>query len=153
MPFDLYAPLFDAEGRASRKVVDAWNEELVRLFVASPEAAAVAADGGWLEIVLELALADREALAGEIEVADLEAVLYTSFPLKVVCLPADVPGLVAELSAFFGFLERAWSHAPARACRDALADPAPARLAQMLGDPRLFGAGKAVLVRISGDEG
>jgi hypothetical protein len=148
MAFDPLAPLFDPDGRASRRAIEAWEAELMALFLASPEATAADADGSWIEVVLELALSEREVVAHEIGQADLEAVLLETFPLKVVCAPADAPGLVAELVAFWRFLDRAFRMPLARECLATLEGAMLARLEDALADTRLFGGGKAALLRV-----
>ncbi len=145
MPFDLYAPLFDAAGRGSRAAIEAWEEELLALFVASPEARSFNCDGGWVEIVLELALAECEVLAPDIDASDLARVLGDSFPVRVMCRPADAAEIFDELRAFWAFLHREFALSTAPACLALLADPGA--FAVGLGDPSRYGSGKTRLLR------
>jgi hypothetical protein len=151
MSFDINQTVTDAEsGEYDERAATAYQDALLELFAASPEGVAYSEQGrgiGWTSSFLDFALRHLGLTPPEMEADDLEEVLFELFPNKVSVEPEEAHDIVAELRAFWSFLQRAYSLPNAPELLGQLDDGAARRLERELADPANYGMAKSLVMQ------
>ena len=121
-------------------------DDLLERFRASPEHARLKEHHDWASLMLEHARAFFGIRVDELTPVIVEDIVFSSFPSKVSCPPEVAGSLVAELRAFFAFLERERLCPEAGACGRLFDDKAEDTLRDRLSDPRSFGMTKSMIM-------
>ncbi|MFN3197636.1 MAG: hypothetical protein ACE366_04300 [Bradymonadia bacterium] len=128
----------DEEARA-----DELNEALFRKFLAAPESAGLNL-AHICTIVCTLGYRYCQALLPELSAADLEHVVFTLMPRKVMIEPEQAGDVIAELKAFYTYLHEVHDLEQAPMCIKVLSGKAVDLLRARLRDPSLFGPAKSM---------
>lgn len=145
--FDAKAPIFNEDGEIDEGACHAYLDGLMSAFEASPEGQALLASHGylgWVAMMGDFATGYRGAAPLEMTLADFREVLWELFPRKVSCPPTDAPEIIAALSAFWTFADRAFLAPHAKAILKELSDGATDRMKRELANPQNFGMAKAL---------
>lgn len=149
MTFDLSAPVFDAQGTYLEEQAVHYEDALMDQFTASPEGQALSKKGvelGWTHALLHYAITSLAVTPPAMTLQDLEEVVFSLFPRKVVTERGDGAEIIQELHAFWQFLQRAY-HLPRASQMLALLTPQAARrLEEKLQDPTNFGMAKSFVL-------
>lgn len=142
----ILAALFDFERQGGEVAVRRdLDQALIAEFLGSPAGKAFS-DPTWTAVVLEIAAERIGPTAASIRPVDLEEILLEYFPLLVDAEAEDAEEIVAECTAFFGFLTERYSHPDLRSCLEFLKTEGilPA-LRNGLADSRNFGLSKQLV--------
>lgn len=145
MSFDIHQDLF-ANDDYPEDAVEAYRDELVDRFYASPEGQALFEEverGGFAGLLIDYGMSYHQVTPATMSPGIFELVLFSLFPRKVSMPPEEAPEAIAELSAFCRFLAREYGLDNARECLEVLGDGAETRLARELANPANFGMAKA----------
>jgi hypothetical protein len=145
MAFDIHRNLFDGYWLDEDAAAE-YEDQLCELFLASPEAAALDGDGGWLRLMLHYAFRHVRVTPATMDEADLEEIVFDIFPRKVSCSPDSAAEIVRELAAFFAFAGRAFGLPRAADCVALLDAAAEASLRRELANPENFGIAKSFVM-------
>ncbi|HVV86524.1 MAG TPA: hypothetical protein VHE35_25880, partial [Kofleriaceae bacterium] len=129
----------DAEQRA------ALEDRLVDEFLETPEGAATSDAQGHRLFMDELGESCGVTIATATP-TDLHEVLFDAIPRRVMLEASAAAAIVADLRAFYRFLDAAHALPQAATCLRVLDDSAVRRLAANLGDRRRFGPAKALVL-------
>jgi hypothetical protein len=142
--FDIHKPFYDPdEGETD------WDrvEELVDLFFESPESEQVAETrGNWVPMMFEYSLGHIGVELPDMKRRDMEEVLFDLFPRKVSTEPESARDIVAQLRAFWQFLQRQFELKNAAEILGVLDGRAEVRLRNELADPSNFGMAKSFVM-------
>lgn len=142
--FDIHAPACDPN---DGELDEEWADTLVERFLTSPEAEAAGTDGGWARMFMEYLGRYQGVTVAKLSVASLREIVFEVVPRKVSTEPSSAGEIVAELRAFFGYLERAFGLKNMAPCLRLLGDDAAARLERDLADESKFGMAKSLVMR------
>jgi hypothetical protein len=120
-------------------------DRVVALFNQTPESKSLAESVGAPEMLLHFAGAYHGVPLAEISVDVLREVLFDQIPRKVAYESKDAPAIVAELRAFWTWLDREFALPSARECLALLNDRAADILAAALADETNFSMGKSLI--------
>jgi hypothetical protein len=141
---------FDEDGFVREEGVDDYIGQVMERFAESPECGAVfEAQGGpyWSAIFVDYGL---RYLGRELEgmlAPDLQEILLEVFPAKVTCDPGEAGAIVAELRAFWRFLQREHRLRQAGSCLETLDDPLFVEVLEAeLSDPANYGMAKSFVM-------
>jgi hypothetical protein len=123
----------------------ALEDELMRRFAASPEAAGLE-DIHACRFVMDLAADYLGATIATLDSADLHEVLFELVPRKVSIDASEAGWIVAECRAFYGYLKRAYGLRQADACLRVLGGNAVEKLEAALADRSNFGMAKSLFM-------
>lgn len=149
MAFEIYAAVFDEQGRYLEEPATCYEQALIDQFAASPEGQAITATGtklGWAGVLLHYAITYPGVTPPTMTTSDLEEVVYDLFPRKVVTERGDGAEIIQELHAFWRFLQRAYHLPRAPQMLSLLTPQAAVRLEQKLQDPTNFGLAKSFVL-------
>lgn len=150
MTFDIQQRVFDAQGEYLEDAASRYREELMELFVASPEGQELVRQGGavgWADTFMDLGIAYLGVTPPAMTPEQLESILFELFPRKVSTEPGSGQEIVQELHAFWTFLQREFGLPNASACLRLLTAATTRRLDRELQNPAKFGLAKAFLMQ------
>lgn len=151
MTFDIHQSVVDTEtGEYNEEAGIQYQEAIEELFAQSPEAAALSEQGttlGWTSMFLNYSMSYLGVTPAEMNVQEFDEVLFELFPQKVAVGPEEAAGIIAELRAFWAFLERAYGLPNAPALLKRLDDRAAGRLERALSNPANFGMAKSMVMQ------
>ncbi|HEY7158720.1 MAG TPA: hypothetical protein VH575_32550 [Gemmataceae bacterium] len=148
--FDIHQPIHDRDGEIDGERVESYIDGLMEEFVASAEAQPVFdqyGNGGWPALMMEYAINYPGVTPPEMSPADFNEVVFELFPRKVSTEPESAPSIVAELRAFWHFLQRQYGLANAKPILASLTDAAARRLERELANPANYGMAKSLFMR------
>lgn len=146
MTFDVRQRLYSDDGDYNEAAAQEYRQQLMDLFVESPEGSALIDEGieiGWAELLVVYSMDYEGVTPATMAPWHLESVVFSIFPRKVSAQPDEARGAILELRAFLRFLDREYEIENARECLEVLDDQAEARLARELGNPANFGMAKS----------
>jgi len=127
-----------------------WDEHsaltsaLIKNYDASPESPSHDITCGAASLIMEFAFNYCGCTIATMTPSDLQEIVFSIIPRKVMIQPSDAADVIADSRAFLGFLQRAYGLQQASECLKMLDDTAIERLANALGDTSLFGMGKSL---------
>ena len=150
MAFNIHQSVFSRDGEYMEKAAMRYREQLLQLFVQSPEGKALEEEGiqpgGWADMMMEYGMGYPGVTPAQMSAADLREVLFELFPRKVSALPEVAPEVIRELQAFWQFLQREFHLENAVACLKVLDEKAAERLEKEIGNPANFGIAKSMVM-------
>jgi hypothetical protein len=148
--FDIHQPIHDRDGEIDGERVDKYIDGLMEEFVASAEAQPVFdqyGNSGWPAMMMDYAINYPGVTPPEMSLADFNEVVFELFPRKVSTPPESAPVIVAELRAFWSFLQRQYGLANAKPILASLTDAATRRLERELANPANYGMAKSFFMQ------
>ncbi len=148
--FDIHQTIYDNDGEIDYERVGKYIDGLMREFVASAEAQPVFdqyGDSGYSAMMMQYAIDYMGATPPEMSLADFNEVVFELFPRKVSTEAESAPLIVAELRAFWSFLQRQYRLADATKIVASLTDAAVKRLEKELANPANYGMAKSFFMR------
>lgn len=149
MSFDLNEAVFDERGTYLEEKAVHYEHALMEQFANSPEGQAIKERGielGWAGAMIHYAITSAGATPATMTTSDLEEVVFGLFPRKVITERGDGAEIIAELRAFWHFLERVYQLPHAQQMLAHLTPQAARRLEQELQDPANFGMAKSFVL-------
>jgi hypothetical protein len=147
-PSDLLAELFEL-ANAREEIDDERRQELeyelVRRFVASPEAKALT-NVQACHWVMDFAANYFGATIATLRPAELREIVFEIIPRKVSIEASEAQWIIEENRAFYAFLERELGLEQADGCLRVLGGDAVRKLEAALSDPRNFGMAKSLVM-------
>lgn len=143
MAFDIRTSVFDGSGEYRESVAARFHDELLERFSESPEFAAITGEIGHVPVLLDYAATYCGVNLADISPDVLNELLFDIVPRKVSMSADQAPDMVAELRAFFTWLEREFGLPHAPACVELLDDSAADDLHAELSDESNFGMAKS----------
>jgi hypothetical protein len=144
--FDIHQSIIDEDsGEIDPEALESYIGGLAEEFANSPEAAPVREEYGlgWAGSLMQYAADYLGVTPPEMAVRDFREVVFEIIPRKVSTEPASAGAIVAELRAFWQFLQRAYQLPNAAGILSALQGDAAARLERELADPANYGMAKS----------
>jgi hypothetical protein len=133
----------DEYGEIDERRAEAHKHALMVEFEASPEARTLDHDVHWSELVTDYAASHLGTTPSRLEPAELSEIVFEIIPRKVICAPSSAGEIVAELQAFFCFLDRGGAPNAKRCLR--VLENSTGRLERELSNPANFGIGKSLI--------
>ncbi len=127
--------------------VQEFLEQVLDRFVASPEFRALEDSWRHMHIYLDYAWSYLGQMVSQITPEDQDEILFELFPRKVSTQPETGPKIIAEVRAFWQWLDREYQLPNARRCLQALDAGAGQRLQAELSNPRNFGMAKSFVMQ------
>ncbi len=150
MSFNIHQKITDVDGFRIEKVARKYQEQLIDLFVQSPEAQTVPYEGyqlgSWANIFMDFAIDYLGTTPTKMSQAEMQEIVFDLFPRKLSSDPENAPGIIRELRAFWEFLQREFRLANAAACLKVLDDNAASKLERAMGNPSNFGIAKSMVM-------
>ena len=149
MSFDINQPVFDSKGMYLEEQAVRYEQDLMDQFAASPEGQAITESGtelGWARALIHYAITYAGVTPPAMTASDLEEVMYSLFPRKVITEPGDGTEIIQELRAFWHFLERVYHLPQAKQMLARLTPQAARRLERELQEPANFGMAKSFVL-------
>jgi hypothetical protein len=149
MSFNIYEAVFDEQGTYLEEKAVRYEEALMDQFAASPEGQAIKERGtelGWARALIHYAITYPGVTPPTMTTGDLEEVIYDLFPRKVITQRGDGAEIIAELRAFWRFLQRVYQLPQARQMLVRLTPQAARRLERELQEPTNFGMAKSFVL-------
>jgi hypothetical protein len=109
MSFDIQQPVLTADGEYLEQAVIHYREQLTDRFVASPEGHELVQQGGavgWADTLMDLGIGYLGVTPTAIMADELKSIQFELLPRKVSAEPECGQGIIAELRAFWRFLQR-----------------------------------------------
>lgn len=122
----------------------ALTSSLVKNYETSPERPTNETTFGAASLIMEFAFNYCGCTIATMTPLELEEIVFSIIPRKVMIQPSDAADVIADSRAFLGFLQRAYGLQNASECLKVLDDTAIERLANALDDSSLFGMGKSL---------
>lgn len=135
-----------ANGEIDREAFETFTEELWGEFTESAEFEhyfTEYGDSNWSELFLEYAIDYIGVMLPKVSVRNVQEILFELFPRKVSTEASNAAEIIAELRAFWQFLQRQYHLKNAAAILAILNDTAARRLENELANPRNFGMAKS----------
>jgi len=149
--FDIHKSVYDPDaGEVDGEAFEEYTEALLEEFAASPEAQPVLEQYDnlwWARILMEYAMNYLGVTPPEMSVSNFEEVVFEIFPRKVSTKPESAPEAVAELRAFWTYLQRAYNLPNAGLILGRLGDDAVKRLERELANPANYGMAKSFFMQ------
>ena len=149
MAFDIYQQVFDRDGMPLEKKAWAYIDQLMELFVKSPEGQQLLSEGiepGWANMMMDFGINYLSVAPPQMSPDDLREILFDLVPRKVSTVADEAEGVVHELRVFWTFLQREFHLANAEACLKVLDEKAARQLKKELGNPANFGIAKSFVM-------
>jgi len=149
MPFDINQKVFNRYGEFDEKKARAYQDQLLQLFDASPEAQALAEEDiqpGWVSMMIEFGFDYLGVSPAQMTPSNLREILFDLFPRKVSAQPDEAPDIIRELQAFWQFMQREFHLANAAANLAILDDRAIRQLKKEMSNPANFGIAKSFVM-------
>jgi hypothetical protein len=147
--FDIHQSIFDEDcGDIDDARLEDYVDGLMRAFDKSPEARAVIEKHGlgWAARLMEYSFRHLGVSVPEMSLADFKEVVFDIFPRKISTEPESAADIVAELTAFWRFLQREYALPNAPQMLEALSGDAERELYDTLSDPANFGMAKSFVM-------
>jgi hypothetical protein len=144
--FDIHRTTTDEYGEWDERAVEDYCSDLMEEFADSSEGTAFAEYYGevrWAYSFLEFGFNYLGVAPPEMSRKHVEEILFDIFPRKVSTPPESAAAIIAELRAFFEFLDRQYGLSNTRDILLNLGNKATGRLKRELADPRNFGMAKS----------
>jgi hypothetical protein len=139
------APAVDEVEGADREQVDALQAELLRRFLASPEATGLA-EAAFIQVLMDYAVAQFGQMLSDLSPPELEQLVFGIVPRQVSVDASAAASIVAVTRAFFLFMGREFSLRRVDARLHPLGEGAVQRLETALSDPHNFGLAKTLVM-------
>lgn len=149
MAFNIHQRVFDRDGLPMEKKARQYQDELIRLFVESPEGKALLDEGlepGWVDMMLDFGINYVGGTPPQMSPDNLREILFDLFPRKVSASADEAPEIIRELQACWQFMEREFHLENAAACLKVLDDKAARRLRREMSNPANFGMAKSFVM-------
>ncbi len=149
MSFDINERVFDEQGTYLEEKAVRYEHDLMEQFAASPEGQAITQTGielGWAGAMIHYAITYPAVTPATMTPSDLEEVVYTLFPRKVITERGDGAEIIQEFQAFWHFLERVYQLPQAKQILARLTPQAVRRLERALQEPTNFGMAKSFVL-------
>ncbi len=149
MSFDIDEAVFDEQGTYLEEKAVRYEHALMEQFTASPEGQAITQTGtelGWAGAMIHYAITSAGATPPTMTTSDLEEVVFGLFPRKIITERGDAAEIIAELRAFWHFLQRVYQLPQARQMLAHLTPQATRRLERELQEPANFGMAKSFVL-------
>jgi hypothetical protein len=146
MTFNIHQKVVNSYGESDEKKTAAYREQLIDLFVESPEAQALFDEGirlSWADMMMDYGFGYIGVTPAQMTPANLREILFEIFPRKVSAEPDEAPDIIRELQAFWKFLQREYQLENAAACLKVLDDKAVRTLKEEMSNPANFGMAKS----------
>jgi hypothetical protein len=147
--FDVHQSIFDRGGEIDDRRVEKYIDGLMEEFVASAEAQPVFdqyGNRGWPAVMMEYGINYPGLTPPEMSLADFNEVVFELFPRKVSTPAESAPSNVAELRAFWSFLQRQYGLKNAKPILASLTDASAKRLERELANPANYGMAKSMVM-------
>jgi hypothetical protein len=108
MSFDINQAVFDSKGTYLEEQALCYEQALMDQFAAAPEGQAITQRGtelGWTRAMIHYAITYVGVTPAAMTASDLEEVIYSLFPRKVITERGDGAEIIQELRAFWHFHE------------------------------------------------
>lgn len=148
--FDIHQSILNRDGEIDEERIEKYIDGLMEEFVASAEAQAVFdqyGNGGWPALMMEYGINYPGVTPPTMSLADFNEVIFELFPRKVSTEPESAPAIVAELRAFWSFLQRQYDLKNAKPILASLTDASVKRLERELANPANYGMAKSMVMR------
>ena len=148
--FDIHQKVFDEYGEQEEDQLDAYIDDLMEEFAASPEAKPLFDSGvgiGWTATMIQYGVTYCGATPATMSLRDFREVVFELFPRKVSTEPDSAADIVTELQAFWQFAQRQYGVANAPKILAELDGTATERLRKELADPANYGMAKSFVMR------
>jgi hypothetical protein len=146
MAFALHQQVFDQDGMIREETARQYQDQLLALFTQSPEWEEFWNEDrstGWASMVLDFGFNYIGVTPPQMSPDNLREILFEIFPRKVTAPSNDAPDVVAELQAFWKFLQREF-HLENAAANLAVLDAQAVRiLKKEMDNPDNFGMAKS----------
>ncbi len=148
--FDIHQPMQTEYGEQDEDRVAEYIDGLVDAFAESPEAQPILEEKGGLGytgMMLDYYFNHLGGSVPEMSLRDFNEVVFGLIPAKVSTSPESAPAIIAELRAFWAFVQRQYglkNAAQILASLDARAEP---RLKKELANPRNWGMAKTIVMK------
>lgn len=149
MPFDIKQKVFNRYGELDEKKARAYQDQLLELFDASPEAQALIEEDiqpGWISMLIEFGFNYLGVTPAQMTPGNLREILFEIFPRKVSAEADEAPDVIRELQAFWQFMQREFHLANAAANLEILDDKAVRQLKKEMSNPANFGIAKSFIM-------
>ena len=149
MSFDINEAVFDEQGTYLEEKAVRYEHALMEQFAASLEGHAITQTGtelGWARALIHYAITYSGVTPPTMTASDLEAVVYSLFPRKVITQRGDGAEILQELRAFWHFLQRVYQPPQAKKMLARLTPQAARRLERELQEPVNFGMAKSFVL-------
>ncbi len=148
--FDIHQSIFDRYEEIDESLVAEYIDGLMEAFAASPEAQPIIEEHGqvsWAGMFLDYAFRYLGVPIPKMSVRDFKEIVFELFPEKVSTEPESAPVIIAELRAFWQFLEREYHLPNARPILKILTDEGSTRLRAELANPANWGMAKSFFMQ------
>jgi hypothetical protein len=146
MTFNIHQKLFDRNGELLEDAAILYQNQLLTLFDQSPEAQEFRNEDrktGWTRMLLDYGFDYIGVTPPQMSPDNLREILFEIFPRKVSAPAEDAPDVIAELQAFWKFLQREF-HLENAAANLAILDAKAVRLLkEEMDSPDNFGFAKS----------
>ena len=149
MAFDIYQKVLDRDGLPHEKKARPYLDQLMELFVQSPEGQKLLSEGiepGWASIMMDFGMNYLSVTPPQMSPDDLREILFDLVPRKVSTSADDAEEIIHQLQAFWSFLQREFHLENATACLKVLDDQAIRELKKKLSNPANFGIAKSFVM-------
>ncbi|GAC1348582.1 MAG: hypothetical protein NVS3B14_10650 [Ktedonobacteraceae bacterium] len=149
MAFDIYQKVFDRDGLPLEKKAGPYLDQLMELFVQSPEGQKLLSEGiepGWSSMLMDFGMNYLGVTPPGMSPDGLREILFDLVPRKVSTSADDAEEIVRELQAFWSFLHHEFHLENATACLKVLDDRAVRELKKKLSNPANFGIAKSFMM-------
>lgn len=148
--FDIHQKVHDKYGEREEGAVEEYIGGLMEEFAASPEARPVIESAGcltWAAMMMDYCLNYCGVTPAAMSVRNFEEVVFELFPRKVSVEAEKTPEIVAELRAFWHFVDRQYALSNARKILARFDDGAAGRLQKELANPSNYGMAKSFFMQ------
>ena len=150
MAFDIRQNIFDGDGMPSEKKAGQYRQQLLELFMESPEGQALEDEdtdpGFWIHSMIDYGIDYLGVTPARMSPDQLRELLFDIFPRKVSADADEAPQAIRELQAFWQFAQREFQLENAAACLKVLDDKAVRQMKKEMGNPANFGMAKSIVM-------
>jgi len=142
--FDIRQDFFDDDGECDDDEFQAWCTTLLNQFAGSSEFNSLPeGEYGFVDYLLRFGANYLGASLATMSVSDLNEIVFSIIPRKVMLEAEFAANLIREFKAFFRFVDREYSLPGAKKLANSLDGKAAKRLAKELGNQSNFGMAKS----------
>jgi len=149
MAFNIHQQVFDRDGMPLEKKASQYHDQLIDLFVRSPEGQALSEKGlepAWANMMVDFGMNYLGLTPPQMSPDDLLEILLDLFPNKLSASADEAPAIINELQAFWKFLQRVFHLENAAACLSVLDERTARKLETEMNDPANFGIAKSFVM-------